>query len=429
MNYRVTVLLLLLLRAQLFYAQTSPPDTVSMSFADAQQLFIKNNFLLLAQRYNTDIARAAKKQAKLWSNPVFFAEINAYNPHTKTWFNTGSYTDPATGATNYGTYDLQLNQLVQTACKRNKLIALAETNVKLQEAAFEELMRQMRLDLFNAYTNLSFNQQIVELLQKEQKRISDLVDVEKIAMSKGAVSGYEVTRLQYELQDLQAQINAYKDAVSDGQAALNLFFCNKSYVYYKAGALPLMADKELNVAQLRDSALQNRPDIKTARYSLDQNNLNLKLQRATNAPDLIFGAHYDRNGGAYLNYSGVNVSMPLPVFNQNKGNIQSAKIQVLQAQTNQQYVEVSIGQDVYNSYEKYKHVLDLQNQLQDGYEESLKHISREATENYNKRTIGLLDYIDKSRTYRNAKINLMQLETNLLQSKQYINYTCNSNIF
>lgn len=421
--------ILLLISTQVISAQNTKVDSISISYQDAKQLFIKNNFVLLAQKYNIDIAEAAKKQAGLWSNPTIFGELNAYNQHNAKWFNTSRYIDPESGATNYGSYNIQINQLVQTAGKRNKLIAIAETNVQIQKQAFEELMRQMRLDMFNAYTNLYFNQQTISLLNAEQKRTENLVQIEKFALSKGAASGYEITRLQFELQNLQSEINDYMALVADNEKSLNAIFCNKNFIYYKANSLPILGDKDINIIQLNDSASQNRPDIKMAKFTIDQNTINLKLQKAANVPDLIFGANYDRNGGAYLNYTGLNISMPIPLFNRNQGNIKAAKALTQQAENNKQLTDVTVEQDVYNSYQKYFNLLLLQKKIQPEYENSLQNISEQATENYNKRTIGLLDFIDKTRTYRDAKINLMQLQNSILQSKQYINYTCNSNIF
>ncbi len=410
-------------------SQTAIADTTFLSYNEAQQIFVKNSFILLAQKYNIDVAKAAKKQAGLWSNPTVFAEINAYNPHTATFFNTDKYIDPASGATNYGSYNIQVNQLVQTAGKRNKLIAFAETNVLLQQQAFDELMREIQYQLFTTYSNLYFNQQAISILRAEEVRIKELVEIEKYALNKGATSGYEVTRLQFELQNLQSQINDYKNSIADNETGLNSIFCNKNNILYKASASPDLTSKDINIVQLSDSAFKNRPEIKMAKYTIDQSTINLRLQKAMSVPDLTFGFNYDRNGAAYFNYSGLNVSMPLPVFNRNQGNIQSAKTQTLMAENNKNNTDVTVQQDVANAYQKYINIFNLQKDIQTGYEINLQNISTQATDNYNKRIIGLLDYIDKSRTYRDAKLNLIHLQNNFLQSKAYINYTSNSHIF
>src|SRR5450759_141331 len=61
-------------------------DTVSYSLKDAEILFLKNNFDLLAARYQINEAEAAVIQTKLWDNPSFNYEQGAYNRDTKKWF-------------------------------------------------------------------------------------------------------------------------------------------------------------------------------------------------------------------------------------------------------------------------------------------------------------------------------------------------------
>lgn len=401
-------------------------DTTIINFKQAEELFLKNNFILLANHYNIDIASAAVEQAKLFSNPTIFAEINAYNPINRTWFFTNKYNDPSTGSTYYGSYSFQINQLIQLAGKRSKLVNLAKANVSLNKAAFDDIIRQLHNQLFISFTNLTYDIQALKLYQEEEIRIASLVDIEKYAVQKGAASGYELTRLQFELQDMQDQIKTIQNRLTDDNTTFMLLLNDSSKTAYIPEAINLRNNNLPNLSQITDSALVNRPDLILATTQVDISNLNLKVQQANKIPDLTIGATYDRFGGAYLNYTGLNVALPLTIFNRNQGGIKQAKFGVEQSKILLNQSNFSVKQDVNNAFFKLSNLLSEKNKIQDGYEASLQNISIKATESYNKRVIGLLDYLDKIHTYRNAKINLLSLQLEILQAQNNINFTSNT---
>jgi cobalt-zinc-cadmium efflux system outer membrane protein len=69
------------------------------------------------------------------------------------------------------------------------------------------------------------------------------------------------------------------------------------------------------------------------------------------------------------------------------------------------------------------------NSRPDGYLDRIQSISIEATKAYNARSIGLLDYLDKIRTYQQAQLNRVNLLNNLFNTQQLLNYTTNTRFF
>ena len=106
-------------------------DTLRVSIHQAEEMFIKNNIQLLAQKYSIDSAKANIITAKLFDNPEFDYSSGLYDQATKKFFDY-SY--------NNGEVALQLSQLIKTAGKRNKNIQLAKTGVTLTEYQFSDLL-------------------------------------------------------------------------------------------------------------------------------------------------------------------------------------------------------------------------------------------------------------------------------------------------
>src|SRR5215831_7213875 len=61
-------------------------DTLQLTLPEAEQRFLQKNLVLLAQKYNLDIAKAQVIQAKLYPNPNLQFVGNIYNPEQKKAF-------------------------------------------------------------------------------------------------------------------------------------------------------------------------------------------------------------------------------------------------------------------------------------------------------------------------------------------------------
>lgn len=116
------------------FAQT---DTLKINIKEAEKLFLENNFSLLAQKYNVDASKALTQQAKLWDNPDFSTSQNLYDGTDKL-FNH---------ADGKGEIYFQIQQVFRTARKRGKQIQLAKDNEQIQQAAFNDLMRNLKYNI------------------------------------------------------------------------------------------------------------------------------------------------------------------------------------------------------------------------------------------------------------------------------------------
>ena len=418
-----------------FIAAGQTVDRVKVTFPQVEDIFLRNNFSLLAQRFNINAAEGAIKQAKLWNNPLFFIESNLYNPINGRFLDYGPVNKGK--GDNFiwgnqkpvnGSFSLQLNQLLLLAGKRSKMVHLAEDNKDIQLAIFSDILRALHYNLYQAFILLYYDIQSINILREEESQLVSLINIELIALSKGAVSGYEVTRLQFELQDIRKSIKEQQDEEADDENSLRVVLSSDPFTFYLPQLPSTEPEPALFISQLVDSALTNRPEMKITQYNLDYNRTNISLQKAYAIPDINLGGTYDRSGNAYYNYTGINMAFNLPLFNRNQGNIRIAEQQFQQSQILQKQTEFNIKEEVVKAYQKWQNSLQQKSLIEPQYEQNLQDISQTATESYNKRTIGLLDYLDKIKTARNAQLNLFNLQQSLSLSRENINFTTNSKV-
>jgi outer membrane protein, heavy metal efflux system len=410
---------------------TFAQDTLRLTLPETERIFFEKNYQILAQRFNIQAADAAVRQARLYSNPNIAVLTNAYNPQTGKLFPLQSPTAEEINSGQYpsGQMDIQISQLITTAGKRSKLVRLSQSNRQLQNLAFDDLIRTLRFQLYSQYAELYFDLQAYRLLQTEAAQQRLLVRAMQISFRQGGVSAYEVTRLEAELQSIQADMNHYLSQIADDQAAVKVFLGVRDLTAIEPAEPPLALRELPALNAAADSAQANRPDLKVAFEQVEYAQRNIDLQKAQRVPDLRAGLEFDRFGNAYRNLLGINLAMDIPVFNRNQGNIKIAQIQAEGSKKAIEYQQVIVQNQVMDTYTQLRNLTLLNTTVTEEYKNGLKNISTEAVKNYNSRTIGLLDYLDKIRTYKSAQLNLINLRNNLFQSQQELNYVTNSRFF
>ena len=406
-------------------------DTVRQSLPQLEQQFIERNFQLLAQRYQIDIADAAITQAGLRPNPNLWFQGSLYNPQTHKVLPFGAPSQAEKDAGNYnsGYYAVQVQQVILLAGKRSKLVALAESNRSLSRLAFRDIMRTLHYQLYTTYANLYYDLQVFQVFEDELSRQRRLIESYRIALQTGGVAPYEVTRLEVAIRDLQANSANYRTQIADEQATLRILLRQSSKTFILPTELPPLSISLPPLATALDSAQANRPDIGLSQEQINNAQRSLALEKARAVPDLTTGVLFEKYGNAYENFTGFQVSMDLPVRNRNQGAIRSAETTLKSVTGSLENQQIVVQSDVLNAYDKLNAYYTQLNTRPDGYLEHIQNISVEATKAYNARVIGLLDYLDKIRTYQQAQLNRITLLNNVFNAQQLINYTTNTRFF
>jgi cobalt-zinc-cadmium efflux system outer membrane protein len=410
-----------------------PPviDTLRQSLPQIEQQFLERNFQLLAQRYQIDITDAAITQAGLRPNPNLWFQGNLYNPQTRKFLQYAPPTeaDRQAGQYNSGYYAVQLQQVILLAGKRSKLVALAESNKALARLAFRDLMRTLHYQLYTTYANLYYDLQALRLFRDELVRQERLLESYRIALQTGGVAPYEVTRLEVALRDLQANIANYRTQIADEQATLRVLLRQPANLFVLPTELPILKTTIPPLAIALDSALTNRPDVGLSQQQINNAQRSVALEKARRTPDLTTGLYFEKYSNAYDNFVGFQLSMDLPVRNRNQGAIRSAETTLKSVTSGLENQQTVVQSDVLMAFDKLNTYYEQLNTQPAGYQERIQTISAVATQAYNARTIGLLDYLDKIRTYQQAQLNRINLMNNLFNSQQLVNYMTNTRFF
>lgn len=417
------IIIILLLGPVWTFSQQKSIDTLSITITQADSIFLKKNLSLLANQYNVDISKALVQQAKVWDNPVLNTDQNIYD---------GKFFRHKTeNGLQYGQVYIQVQQLIRTAGKIKKLTRLAEDNVLSAEAQFNDVMRNLKFLLTTNLNNLAQLQNVASIYQAELQSLETLVKGMDEMLRMGDISLKENTRIKALLFSLQSDYSDNLRQQIDLQKEIGLLLQSGDSVWIVANAgQPLTAQQlnEWSVAALQDSALQYRPDLELSKnVSLLQQH-NIAYQKALAKPDFSLGMEYDRLNSYVSNYYGLAVSLPLPLFNRNKGNIDAAEFAFKQSGVVVQQVQNQVNKEVSGAWDKLRNSTSLLNNdnnlLRNSYDELMKNM----ISSYRERQVGLIEFIDFLATYKETRIKQWQLVTSQRNAAAELNYVVNQNV-
>ena len=401
-------------------AQTTVGDTLNITIKQAEDQFLKNNLNLIIQRYNIDNASAQVITAKLFSNPDFS-------------FSNGIYAKDVSEGPAYKEQSFGLSQLFTTAGKRNKSIQLAKLGVEQSKYQFFDLLRTLKFTLRSDFYNIYFQEQSAKVYNEEISSLAKTLTLFNQQYAKGNIAEKEVLRIQSQLYSLQAEYNSLQTSIDTTQSEFKLLIKAGPNVYVSPQVNYDLDGKEIvtNVPyqKMLDSAYSNRYDLRLAKTTVDYNNMNLLLQKATAAPDISLSLNYDKLGAYGNNYLGGGIEFNLPFFNRNQGGIKQARIAIDQSKVQFESQHDQVESDVNTNYRNALRLENLYNSFDPSFKQNFTHLIQQVFINYQKRNISLLEFLDFYDSYKTNTIQLNNLQLSRVISLEQLNYVTGTPFF
>lgn len=398
-------------------AQAPNSDTLKVNIKQIEEQFLKNNLTLIAEKFNIDNAAAQVITAKLFANPDFNFQNGILNS------THDAYKNQSVG----------ISQLFITAGKRNKNIRLAQIGVEQAKYQFFDLLRTLRFTLRTDFYTIYYNQQSAIVYDLEISSLKKTLSSFKEQYAKGNIAQKEVLRIQSQLYSLLAEYNGLVSGMEATQSELKMLIkaSPQSYIVplVDTGFVNTISATAIPYSKLLDSAYVNRYDLKNARITVDYNQTNLALQKATVVPDITFSLGYDKYGSFNNNYVGGGIDFNLPVFNRNQGGIRQARIAIDQSKVQLENQQNQVAMDLATSYREALRTEELYNSFDPAFKTDFTHLINEVYKNYLLRNIGLLEFIDFYDSFKANTIQFNTIQLNKITSLEQLNYVTGTPFF
>jgi outer membrane protein TolC len=399
-------------------------DSKSLTMMEAETLFMKNNLLLLAAKFQIEAKRALIIQARLYANPNIFMEQNTFNDKT----------DRIVDFTRNGQTVVQIQQLFLLGGKIDKRIRVAEINTKISEERFSDILRALKLELRSNFLSIYFLRDALKFYDKSTESLRKTVDYSERAYLNRTLLLSEVLRIKALLFFLEQERTEILVQIKEKESSLRVLL-NEDSIYGK-NIIPVIDEKKLDSInpeiyksnEVLELAIEYRPDLKAAIQSVKYEEANLALQKANAIPDLSFGPVYNRAGTYIPNYFGFTAQLNVPIFDRNQGNIEAAEKAILERRSGLQNQRITVENEVVIELTRAVEKNKIYNQFKGKFTEDYGNLATLMISNYQKRYLTIIEFADFFETYRNTIVNILKLKTERAESFERLNYVTGKSI-
>lgn len=301
---------------------------------------------LLAARQRLAVAEGRLRQAGLRPNPTLDAE----------------YGSPRiVGGEPESDLSVGVTQVFETGGKRSRRVRVAELEISRIRAEVAALERRLAAETRAAYSNALAAARQLDVIERLLAADAELVRVTNARLKEGDVAPLDLnlvtvenTRLRVQAIQVRAELETNLISI---KTLVGADVAETIRLQPQADRPPRL---DLGLAELTALALQTRADLQAARIGEELGAARITLARSNATPNVAASVRFSRNkaitnlparlgGGDAIDQDNeltFGVSMEIPVFNRNQGEIAAATEERVQAARAREFLEATIRRDV-----------------------------------------------------------------------------------
>ncbi len=309
--------------------ETAPVMPARLNLAQAHEMAFRNNWDLLASRNDVDLATAQKIVSHEFPNPTLGVSTMKVD------------VDDNSSATVMGnslwnrSYDtiVAVNQLFEIGGKRSARQASARAGYEVSRLRLLDGKRLLDLAVTRAYVQALLADSNASILRGSAASLRKEADIAETRHKAGDISTAD--RTQIEILAERFELDA-ATAVASGKSlriALETLIGipKPDGIFEFDETLETLAQTRVPIVDPNN--LPVRSDVLAAQAIAQKAEADLRLQRAMRIPDPTFFVQYEHEPPDKPNTMGAGISIPLPLWNHNRGGIVAAQASRDQAAT------------------------------------------------------------------------------------------------
>jgi cobalt-zinc-cadmium efflux system outer membrane protein len=328
-------------------SEEGPADGLTLD--QAIDLLVHQNLDLRAKELEIPQARADILTASLRANPIFYADSQLVP------YGSDSVRRPD-GPTQY---DVNISHPIDYSKKRRSRMAYAARALEVMEAQFQNEVRLAIQNVYSAYVDVLAARETVHYVQASIRGLDEVLRAYEGLYKQQNATSPDVNQARSDREIAIVGLTDAEEAVRQRKVVLGELLGlspEQAEQLELRGSIGDRAPPLPSQGELLELALACRPDMAAFRLGIASAEANVGLQRANRFSDayVLFQPYTYQNNASYGRQSGTSwalgITVPLPVYNRNQGNIERAKINVYQSEVQLAYqqrrVEIELRQAI-----------------------------------------------------------------------------------
>jgi outer membrane protein, heavy metal efflux system len=377
-------------------AEALPMDQLAITEQQAIALFYQRNLNLIAASLNIDNAHAQEIIAAAIPNPVFSFTLHELAPKAF-----------APQSRNLAVPALlpQIQQLIETAGKRRLRIESSELATEAVNFDVQDVARVLTNAVRRSFYNLLLAQKTIKVANDNLEHYREILRVNEVRLKVGDVAAVDFIRIEVESLKAQGDQDQARTTLNQARADLLLLLgWPENSIEISAVEVWPEAAPEIVLTrqdQLVGRALERRPDMRAARVRIAQAKKMLTLAQRQLIPDVTISAFYDQDqGNQFPRSGGVGISVPIPLFYQQKGEISQARVGLTSAELALKQAEQGVRAEVMKASASWQSADAIARRFETSVVKRIETLRQAQEIAYQKGAVGVLDLIDAERSYK-----------------------------
>ena len=384
-----------------------------LSFSQADSLLVARNHDLKTARWDVSAAEGQLAQSRRYDNPSVSIMYNVRNPNNRRWLDAG----------HDGEVDVQLSQPFAIGGQHAEQVRQNQSLLQAARYQLQATKRDLRTQIHTALIDLYYQQRQAEVYDLEISSAEKILAACREQSDKGNIAAIETQRIAtmvYQLSksrtDLLLSVSALRSQLClalglQGATTLRADI-NEESAIAEASQIYLSL-KGLNAAQT-----DTLPELQALNSQTEAARHALKWQRSQALPQMAVQGEYDKNGSIGHNYFAMGLSVAVPLWNHNRGNIRSAEAAVEQAAIAADRQRLAIKEQRQADLDIVSQYLRQLSQPSASLDTDMTAMLRSAEQQFMSRHITLVEFVDLYANYRDTMLARLDAKNKALQAAE-----------
>lgn len=372
------------------FAAVKSPEVNFFSIDEIVNTALINNPELKSTEADLEFARGNRTQAGLWKNP----DLSVQYGERRVRDLQGNLLEKGT------TRSASIAFTFEFPGKGSLRKAIAEKDIQLAELGLE----QFRLSLEDKVRLLAYKYIATVEKSRAAQEISDRTTALVTLLHQRAIPGVQglldIRIIEGSLIDLQRSAREFEQERVESLSEINVLLGRKANEPLNIHGILKTAKLSQNLNELTQTAIENNLQLRMRRIELQKATQSVTAAKLDAAPDFNIGPFFslDHAGTSDLN-AGISVTMPLPLWNWNQGNIEAAKGKKEQAEALWEQSQRSIQIELSRRFSAHQLTLIQLDHSSMETLNQLKEAAQLADRHYRLGSINVQTYLEMERQY------------------------------
>jgi cobalt-zinc-cadmium efflux system outer membrane protein len=394
-----------------------------MTWQEVRDKFEAANPTLQAGQIGIDEFRAQETTAYLRPNPTATLLTDQLYP-----FYTNAFSGTKGTAANIGYRPFE-NSLVEGTLaylherqhKRELRLESAQGATKIAVSSQADLDRTLIFNLRSAFVQTLQEKAILDLAKENLAYYDHVLDVNRDRYNTGAIAKVDLARLELQRVQYESDLQTAEVNLRIAKILLLALLNDQTPVEQFEVTGPFDFSAQLApLSDIRQIALDTRPDLKAALQAVDKAKTDHRLAEANGSTDPTLSV--DAGNNPPLDpYVGFGISIPLRIFDRNQGEKQRTQLDIGRNERLMEATRTQVFSDVDSAYATVKSTVVLLQPYKDKYLQQASDVRDTIAFSYQHGAASLLDFLNAQADYRSVQVNYLNLVASYLNAASQLN--------